>query len=916
MYSIYWERLKCSKNNLLQVQVTLLDESGKVHQVCRQYQEWIGICTNKIDQVVEKIKHHFPGHHVSYVPLGKAKKILPYFEDRLVSGKLDYAVKPFYKIYTSAHIEDVGRFFKCYKIAYYGRDDWLVRIYIDLCIKYNTFGFYYKWYNVNDNNSLLNSFEMVPDRTDIPDWTIAAFDLETVPLVGNHIPMGYHSTDRIVMISIFKWNKRHGVQQKLYYLLPDGMDPVPGYKDAFRSEGDMIHAFHEFLVDAQIVTGYNINSYDFPCLFARMTWLGQKYILKHYRSKNVGQNLVTTFQNKMTLDLYNYFQNFSGYNLPSFKLDDVARVKLGGDTKIPVKSTGIWSWYTKPLPKYIYESDDVNQCHEYLQPNCKASEFGTFRTYLDYCLKDTELVYRLFEKELMLSFVVVRSNFTALNAVESLHLGNSRYLLELFKTYGTRLGYFFNARHYLGDITRYQFILGKSNTYQGALNYCLPEQSYKDVVVMDFASMYPSTLLSSNLCYGTCTIMPREAWLNSPTAQTLKCIPYRLHSSKDFECDSIPSSTFSYPTFNPQEDDYAIVINPNAEAFLPQIVKHFIQLRQYHQKLWKETKDVYHYNVQLGVKILINSLYGVMANKDSCLAYIPIAVIIVTLSRYQLLGSYHFIKEKGYQVCYADTDSLMVQFWPEDNCNEVNAFLNIPHVELKYEQRMKWLLVLSKKRYIYQTQNNKLVTKGFQKKINGLTKFMTDYILEQVWTWLFQDASPSQGWIIWMDVLQRAFYMCRDAQMYSIYRKIKPIEEYKSKSCASYRYLEKYPDTTDEYVEYTYGRADVTSGESLKFITDAKDCKYVNVEQLFINQKKIYCTLLNITFWHLPDPIEPANMVLNTIRWGIFNRIELLHYLATGRKLLLLVIPGQKYPFSINDHVRKKGKKRKIVLKV
>lgn len=919
MFSIAWDRLKCNTKNCSTIQVTFLDQQGIVRKVIRQYQDWIGVCTNNIAKFVSNLQKRFPGSTVSFVPLGQTKNILPYFEDRLVHGNLDYNSKTFYKIYTTIYHDDVFRLFKSYKIAYFENTDWLVRIYIDLCTKYNTFGFYYKWYNIHDSSpNLLDSFEMLPHKTDFPDWTIAAFDLETVPIVGNHVPIGHYSTDKIVMISAFKWNKRKGVEKRLFYLLPDKMKPISKFKYAYQSEKDMLFDFHLFIEDAQILTGYNINDFDFPCLFARLYWLKLENIQRFYNSQNIGIDLVTTFQKKIVLDLYPYFKNFSGYNLPSFKLDDVARIKLGGESKIPIKSTGIWCWYKCPcLPSHIYHSNDVSTCFHYLKPSCKLSEFGTFSMYLEYCLKDTELVYRLFEKEHLLSFLVERANFTSLNAVEALHLGNSRYLLELFKTYGTRLGFFFNVRHFTGIDSKFKFILGKNDSYQGALNYCVPEQIYKDVVVMDFASMYPSTLLSSNLCYGTCTIMTRDNWLKSAIAQQLICIPYREHSFKDFESGSV-AQHFSYPCIT-DNDKYVIVINPHAKGFLPQITHHFIILRQYHQQQWKATKNIYHYNVQLGIKILINSLYGVMANKDSCLAYIPIAAIIVTLARYQLLGSYHFIKQKGFNVCYADTDSLMVHNWPYNNCNQVNEFLNLPHVELKYEQRMKWLLVLSKKRYVYETQNNQIVTKGFQKKINELVKFMSDYILENVCKVLFEtNVNPNDGWILWTDVLLKAVYMCRDPQKYSIYRKIKSIDEYKSKSCASYRYLAKYPDRINEYVEYTYSRADVMSSEVLKFVTDAKDCQFVNYEQLFINQKKIFVTLLNITFWKLPDPLHPCNMVLNTIRWGIFNRIELQHYILTGKKIILLVVPGNKYPFCSNDHIiptNKRGRKSKIQIK-
>lgn len=929
-YSIRWERLRTFKN-IQQIQITFLNEEGQEHSVVKLYEGWIGVCTNRIDKVVQSIQHHFPGHKVLYQRLGDAKKILPYFEDRLARGKLDYRSKPFYKVYTTACIKNIGRLFHRYKLSYYDPDDWLIRIYIDLCSRYNTFSFYYQWYEVGSSQQLLESLQMVPDRKEAPNWMFAAFDLESVSLEGHHIPMGYHPSDRIVMMSLVKWN-RHHVEKWLLYTLPEGIDqPLPGYALGFQTEAEMLIHFHSLLENVQIITGYNINGFDFPCIFSRLLWLKLYSLLNRYRSSHVGTTVVVSYQHKLTLDLYAYVKTFSHYDCPTYKLDDVARVKLKGETKVQVKSTGIASWYRHtPLSRDLFEEDNVERCMEKLCPPMLPSQFGTFRTYLDYCLKDSELVYRIFEKEHVMSFLVVRANFTALSAVEALHFGNSRYLLELFKSYGTRLGYVIHPKFFTLDDSKHQSLLQNQKTYQGALNFCYPQHIFEDVSVLDFASMYPSTLLSNNLCYGTCTILTRDEWRATPAVHSLTAIPYRHHSTLDFNTTRATESCFSYPAWDPQRDEFVMVINRQTEAFLPKIVQHFIQLRQYHQAEWKKTQDVYHYNVQLGIKILINSLYGVMGNKDSPLSYIAIAIITVTLCRYQLLGSFHFLKNAQYTVCYADTDSLMVHRWPQDNCDPLNTFLNLPHIEIKFEQRVQRLLILTRKRYVYQrSDHEEKVLRGFQKKANGLIRFMTQVILDNVWETLFglrtrpfqvptENGKHSEGWIVWVETLLEANYRCRDPQKYSIYRKVKKLEQYKSTACPAMKYLAKYPDRTDEYVEYVYSRADVAEKELSNWIMDVEDCQWVNVPQLFKSQKKTLCTLLNMAYWSLPDPKRPTDMVLNTLHWKHLVHAELLHYHATDkRRLLLLVEPGVRYTFEINDHVTeemKRGRKRTIHL--
>ncbi|GFY61739.1 DNA_pol_B_exo1 domain-containing protein [Trichonephila inaurata madagascariensis] len=132
-----------------------------------------------------------------------------------------------------------------------------------------------------------------------------------------------------------------------------------------------------------------------------------------------------------------------GYDLPGFKLDDVARMKLN-ETKVPVQSTGLWSWYTHPqVTAHLLQQSSAEECYEFLNP--RLSPGANLVKDIVFFKKDSFLVYRLFEKEMVLSFLVERANFTAWDAVQALHMGNSSFLLELFKTYGTCLGYFVNT---------------------------------------------------------------------------------------------------------------------------------------------------------------------------------------------------------------------------------------------------------------------------------------------------------------------------------------------------------------------------------------------------------------------------------------------------------------------------------------
>ncbi|GFS81002.1 uncharacterized protein NPIL_467691 [Nephila pilipes] len=92
---------------------------------------------------------------------------------------------------------------------------------------------------------------------------------------------------------------------------------------------------------------------------------------------------------------------------------------------------------------------------------------------------------------------------------------------------------------------------------------------------------------------------------------------------------------------------------------------------------------------------------------------------------------------------------------------------------------------------------------------------------------------------------------------------------------------------------------------------DAQECQWVNYEQLFMSQKKMFCMLLNMAFWKLPEvPLGMCDMVMNTQRWKEFVQAELLFWHKTrkqgkAKKVLLLVEKGIKYTFCMNNHIKR-----------
>lgn len=922
-YSLNWTRDICkTKSNRIKINIKGITSDGETKVLQKTYDDWIGICTKDIQKNVKLIKKYFPGINLKYKQLTKMqyKKIFPKFRDRLFKKhKLFHTPKNFYKLYSNnVVINDIGIVMDKYKMSYYTPNDWLNRLYIDMCIVNNTHSFYYAWYEVLDSEMLLDSMKINVQCHEKPEIKIASFDLETVPIDGeNRVPTGHDENDKIVMISIVKWNYKYedNAEKFLLYLNPlnTKLNNLPQHCIEFFDEKEMLKTFHALVQDSHILTGYNINNFDLPCLLARMVLLNLKY--DTYSSKKIGNYLIVTFQEKIVIDMYHFIQIFSSYNLPSFKLDTVAKCKLN-KSKFPIKATTIHHYYTcSRLNTSALQSKDKIFLYNLIAPkNIQLSEFGTYFDCLDYCLEDSVLVYELFKKELALTFLMERANFTSIDMEQALHLGNTKYILEVFKTYGTCMGYFFNMEFFKNsvetDLEKYkQFLIlkNKSYTYQGALNYGEAGGFYQNVAGLDFLSMYPSILINQNLSYETSGLIFIDDYLKLPDdlKNQCECVPYRNHSENDILTnDKFNHNIYKHPDIDLQSDKLIMISYKNEMGFLPTISNVFLEKRKEIQQQYKKTKQDTLYTRQLNMKIFLNSIYGTMACNDSPLAYVDIAMSITCFARLYLLAVSEYSQQVlGYTTAYCDTDGIFVVGYPHKNCDLINQYLNQKFMILQFEKVMSCLLIISKKRYIYEC-NGKKVLAGFQKKANALTKWMSETIVDEVLCALKKDSKnldASQGWVVWVNTLIQAFLMCRNPKTFCITRKTKQLHEYKSKTCPQLSIIKKNPSKAGEYIEYTYSQTDIAASESTKWIMEVDECEEVNFEKLFIGQKKIFIDLLNRGFFGLQDARKPCEQVLNTMRWKSFLNTEILNYYREERELMILVLKSVKYTFHLND---------------
>lgn len=276
-----------------------------------------------------------------------------------------------------------------------------------------------------------------------------------------------------------------------------------------------------------------------------------------------------------------------------------------------------------------------------------------------------------------------------------------------------------------------------------------PKQLWTDpVIVLDFQSLYPSIMISYNLCYSTC--------LGKIKTQAFK----------KFGCTHMKGDVF---------DDNDIIITPNNIGFVKKHVREgFISLMMHEllqsrimvknsMKMAQNNTSRWHklFIQQLGIKLLCNTTYGYAgAGETGRMPCNDIADSIVAIARRTLEDAISLVNsnsEWSAQVIYGDTDSMMVLL-PGRTVEQAFAIgkeiaaqvtaKNPKPIELILEKVYFPMLTLAKKHYAGMKYEKANSTPEYEAR--GIETVRTDFcplsskILQEVLETLFNTRDISQ----------------------------------------------------------------------------------------------------------------------------------------------------------------------------
>ena len=403
--------------------------------------------------------------------------------------------------------------------------------------------------------------------------------------------------------------------------------------------------------------------------------------------------------------------------------------------------------------RWCLAKDDVTPKDIFRMTNGTADDRSVIAKY---CIQDCNLVHYLFNKSDILTgfiemakicsvpinFLVMRGQGIKLTSYVAKKCREKRTLMPVIEKGGMDEG------------------------YEGAIVLDPKCDLYLDnpVACNDYASLYPSSMISENLSHDT-KVWTREYDLAGNLVEEWgekdEAGNYIYDNLPGYEYVDVQYDTYRYHRKTPKAAATKIkcgskmcrFVQPfdgEREGIMPSILKELLKARKDTRKLIPQQTDEFMKNVldqrQLGYKVTANSLYGQCGAKTSTFYEKDIAACTTATGRKLLTYGKRIVEEcYGNNICdtinygkvktraeyiYGDTDSVFYSFNLSEldgtpirgkkaleitielaqHVGEISArFLKAPH-DFEYEKTFMPFCLLSKKRYVgmlYETDVNK-----------------------------------------------------------------------------------------------------------------------------------------------------------------------------------------------------------------
>jgi DNA polymerase delta subunit 1 len=518
-------------------------------------------------------------------------------------------------------------------------------------------------------------------------------------------------------------------------------DPIEGVEVvACETEREMMLKWRDLIekLDPDVITGYNIFGFDFWFLYERARELGleeqfcklgktlgrkSEYVEKSLSSSALGDNILKIFDmdGRVLIDIMKVVQR--DHKLDSYKLDHVANhfMKMN---KHDVSPNDIFS---------LYKGGSADR-----------------KVIAEYCVQDCELCNKLIMKleilannigmsnvcNVPLSYIFMRGQGVKIFSLVSKQCREEEFVIPTL------------AKSKFNDTEVQQ---EDEEGYEGAIVLPPQEGIYLEepVSVLDYASLYPSSMISENLSHDCLVLdakydnLPGVEYLDisydvydyvddkkvkvgekvcrfvqPPNGEKgviprilMKLLKARKDTRKKIEYQSVVTQSGEeiVGLLNEKDDVYVLKrIDGTSDTVQKEDVK---EIKDTYDEFQKAVLD----GLQLAYKVTANSLYGQIGAKTSPIYLKEIAACTTATGRKMICMARDFLEaEYNAKIVYGDTDSVFAVF-PNNGIKgrdaimpsiqaameasaKFKSLLKAPH-ELEYEKTFFPFILFSKKRY-------------------------------------------------------------------------------------------------------------------------------------------------------------------------------------------------------------------------
>jgi DNA polymerase, archaea type len=318
-----------------------------------------------------------------------------------------------------------------------------------------------------------------------------------------------------------------------------------------------------------------------------------------------------------------------------------------------------------------------------------------------YCLKDTELTFRLtsFNDNLLLKLLFVIARISRLSVEDLSRVGVNQWIRGMLFYEHRKINALIPHSEELrnkGQVSSAAII--KEKKYRGGLVVEPTPGIHFNVSVVDFASLYPSIIKVHNLSY-----------------ETVNC-PH--DSCRDDPDQKIPDT--EYWICKEKKGITSLLIGSLRDLR----VNYYKQLSK-DKTISLEERQLYTV-VSQAIKVILNASYGVMGAEIFPLYCLPVADATAAIGRSIITKTIDKCKEAGIEVVYGDTDSLFLRDPSQGNIEEISKWAKTNQgVDLELDKEYRYVVFNNlKKNYLGVLKDGTVDVKGLTGKKSHTPTFI------------------------------------------------------------------------------------------------------------------------------------------------------------------------------------------------